>query len=157
VAYLLLYIFTGTIIFVWAYNWFSFPDNGSLWNAFILFVPFIMANTFLGMAIATLFKHREEAFLFIVFLSPVVLFLSGISWPAEAIPPFLYSIGHLFPSGFMVPAYLRVRTMGASVGEVSYELSGMLIQTAIYFLLAVWAVKIRFRSIEKDVPEQEIA
>ncbi len=157
VAYLLLYILTGTIIFVWAYNWFSFPDNGSLWNAFILFVPFIMANTFLGMAIATLFKHREEAFLFIVFLSPVVLFLSGISWPAEAIPPFLYSIGHLFPSGYMVPAYLRVRTMGASVGEVSYELSGMLIQTAIYFLLAVWALKIRFRSIEKDVPEQEIA
>ncbi len=157
IAYLLLYIFTGIIIFVWAYKWFSFPDNGSLWDAFILFVPFILANTFLGMAIATLFKHREEAFLFIVFLSPVVLFLSGISWPAEAIPPFLYSIGHLFPSGFMVPAYLRVRTMGAAISDVSYELSGLLIQTAIYFLLAVWAGKIQSRRIEKDVPGQEIA
>lgn len=80
-----------------------------------------------------------------MFLSPIVLFLSGISWPPEAISDILYSPGHIMPGSFMVPASLRVRAMGASVMDVSYELSGMLIQTGVYFLLAFRAVKLQLR------------
>lgn len=144
-AYLLLYLVTGIIVLIWVHRWFGFPDNGSLTALLTLFIPFILSVAFLGIAVSTLFRHREEAFLVLVFLSPVVLFLSGISWPPEAMPDLLYSLGHIMPTNFMVPAYLRLRTMGASLPEVNYELNGLLIQTGFYFLIALWATKKRWR------------
>jgi ABC-2 type transport system permease protein len=42
----------------------------------------------------------------------------------------------------MIPAFLRIRTMGVSITDVRPELIFMMIQMIIYFLLAVLAYKI---------------
>ena len=142
-AYLLVYLFNGIITLVWINDWFGFPNRVSFTEILPLYIPFILAVIFMGMALSTLFRKREHAFLFIVFTSPIALFISGISWPAEAIPSTLYGLGHILPSNFMVPAYLRMRTMGAALTDVTFEMNGIFILLAMYFAIAVWATRIQ--------------
>ncbi|MGE5429035.1 MAG: hypothetical protein ACM3O8_14165 [Methylococcaceae bacterium] len=48
-------------------------------------------------------------------------------------------MAHIFPSTLMIPAYLRLRTMGAGLHYVSHECWMMLIQMGCYFCTAVLA------------------
>lgn len=147
-AYLLVYLFNGIITLVWINDWFDFPNWISFTEILPLYIPFILAVIFMGMALSTLFRKREHAFLFIVFTSPIALFISGISWPAEAIPSTLYGLGYILPSNFMVPAYLRMRTMGAALGDVTFEMNGIFILLAMYFTIAVWATRIQLAKLK---------
>jgi len=140
-AYFLIFMFIGAFNLIWISDWFGFPDKSITFILLSLYIPYIIANIFLGMAISVFFKHRENSMLFMVFLSIPVLFLSGASWPTEAIPIFLRRLAMIFPSTFMVPAYQRVKTMGVSLGQVKYEVYGMLIQSAVYFGLAYLSFK----------------
>jgi ABC-2 type transport system permease protein len=135
-AYTFVYLFNAVFALGILYKWFGYPDNSSFIESVVLFIPYILSVSFLGLAISMLFKERVHSMLFMVFLSPMVVFLSGISWPSAAIPPVLYSIAHIFPSTSMVPAYLQVRTCGASLSEVKFEWGLLLIQAVIYFGLA---------------------
>lgn len=94
------------------------------------------------MAISLGFKHREYSIMFLVFLTPIVLFITGLSWPIEAMPEVLHSVFKLVPSTHMVPAYIRLRTMGVSLSEIKPELSALSIQMLLYFFLAVVGFKI---------------
>ncbi|MGM0566235.1 MAG: ABC transporter permease [Bacteroidota bacterium] len=149
-AYILLYLITGFIVLFGVHHLFSFPDNANILQIMMLYLPFIMAVTFLGLAISTLFRRREEAFLFLVFISPLVMFLSGISWPPEAIPDTINKIGNIFPSNFMVPAYLRLRTMGAADSDIRPEMVALLMQCVIYFGVALVAIKRKLKKTENQ-------
>jgi len=72
----------------------------------------------------------------LVFLSPVVLFVSGVSWPVSSLPPLLYQLAHIFPSTSMIPAFLRIRTMGGTLTDVRPELLFMTGQMVVYGLIA---------------------
>lgn len=136
-AYLAVYFFTSTYALYWVYHWFGFPDKGEVLTVVLLMVPHLLAVSMLGLAISVLFKERVDALMFMVFLSPVVLFLSGLSWPSVSIPPALYQLGKIFPSTFAVPAYVRIRSMGAGATDISYELAMLWLQVLVYFTLAV--------------------
>jgi len=94
----------------------------------------------MGITFSVLFKRRESSIMFMVFMSPIVIFLSGVSWPASSIPPFLYNLAHLFPSTIMIPAYLRVRSMGVGIYEIRHEYGQMLILMGFYFCTAAVAL-----------------
>jgi len=94
----------------------------------------------MGITFSVLFKRRESSIMFMVFMSPIVIFLSGVSWPASSIPPFLYNLAHLFPSTIMIPAYLRVRSMGVGMYEIRHEYWQMLILMGFYFCTAALAL-----------------
>ncbi|MGC8864310.1 MAG: ABC transporter permease [Bacteroidales bacterium] len=136
-AYLTVYLFTSIYALYWVYHWFQFPDKGELLTVALLMVPYLLAVAFMGLAISVLFKERVDALMFMVFLSPIVLFLSGLSWPTTSIPPVLYQLGKIFPSTHMVPAYVRVRSMGAGPADITSELLTLWLQAGIYFILAV--------------------
>jgi len=119
-------------------------------DVFTLMIPFLLAVSFMGLAISVLFKKREHSLMFLLFLSPAVLFLSGLSWPATEIPSFLYNLAHVFPSTLMIPAYLRVRTMGVGLHDVSFELLFMMGQVVVYFILAYVAFRYSLSRIDKS-------
>ena len=52
-----------------------------------------------------------------VFTSVILLFISGVSWPKEAIPPFWQAIGYLFPSTPGIQGFIRINTCGAALNE----------------------------------------
>ena len=71
-----------------------------------------------------------------VFVSLPLLFLSGVSWPQTSIPGYLQGVSWLFPSTFGIRAYLRLNSMGGSIGDVSLELRCLWIQAAAYLATA---------------------
>ncbi|PID88291.1 MAG: hypothetical protein CSB06_00915 [Bacteroidia bacterium] len=140
-AYFLIFMLIGMFSLVWVHSWFGYPHKTSYWELLTLYVPYLTAIIFFGMTIAVFFRRRENALLFMVFLSIPVMFTTGATWPVEGIPTFLRQLFYVFPSTFMVPAYLRVRIMGAETHHVSSEIYALLIQCVIYFITSYIAIK----------------
>ncbi|NWJ51922.1 MAG: ABC transporter permease [Bacteroidetes bacterium] len=149
-AYLVIYMFNVIFIMVVIPKWFSFPDKSGFLTTLFLTIPYILSISFLGITISVLFKKRAHALLFMVFLSNIILFFSGLSWPSAALPPLLYKIAHIFPSTLMIPAYLRVRIMGAPLSSVAYEYTFILIQMVVYFVLACLAYKFSSKKLARE-------
>ena len=101
----------------------------------ILFtLPYLSACIFFAMTASIAIRNRETCMLLFVFTSVPLLFLSGISWPASAIPPFWRYFSYLFPSTFGINGYVRINSMGATLNEVQWEYQALWLQTGIYFL-----------------------
>lgn len=141
-AYFIIYLPSLAFTLIYLPKLFGFPDKGNFADVCILLVPYLFSVIFLGLMISMLFRRREHSIMTLVFASPIVLFVSGMSWPASSIPRLLYHLSHVFPSTSMIPAFLRIRTMGVSINDVRPELIFMMIQMVIYFLLAVLSYKI---------------
>jgi len=140
-AYFLTSIFSFSFALVWIYKWFTYPSKAAFFDLLVLIIPFIFATIFLGLAVSLLFRKREHSIMLLVFLSPIVLFMSGVSWPASLMPKPIYSFAHIFPGTKMVPAYLRLRTMGVELSDVRSELIFLMVQMVIYFFIAAGAYK----------------
>jgi ABC-2 type transport system permease protein len=138
-AYLLIGSFTSVYGLGWIYHWFQFPDKSGFLLVTVILVPFLLSTAFLGLTISVLFRERVDALMFMVFLSPVVLFLTGLSWPTQCIPGVLNALAKIFPTTLMVPAYVRVRSMGAGLSDIMHEMSGLWGLTILYFFSAVAA------------------
>jgi ABC-2 type transport system permease protein len=136
-AYLFISIFNISFAVLLVHHWFNYPDKAKIMDVTMLLFPYLLSVIFLGIGLSTLFKHRESALVFMVFLSPIALFLSGLSWPVSAMPVWLVNLSKLFPSTTVIPAYLRLRTMGVGLSEVKTELLQLYFQAAIYFLLTM--------------------
>lgn len=152
-AYLSIYAFNGVLTMVWLHSWFDYSNQGSYFTVLALALPFLLSVIFLGITLSVLFKRRESSIMFMVFLSPIVVFLSGISWPVSSIPSLVYGLAHIFPSTVMVPAYLRVRSMGVGLHEIRYEYGMLLIQMVLYFITAALALYVSARHQAKKAAE----
>ncbi len=148
-AYVFIYLFNALFTMVILHNWFNLPDNSNLIGILLLLIPFLFATAFLGLAISVFFRERVYSLLFMVFLSPVILFLSGLSWPASAIPKGLYAAAHIFPSTSMIPAYIRIRISGASINQVTGEWLFLVMQMLAYFILACITYKLAMKKFTK--------
>lgn len=142
-AYLLISAFNICLALILVHDWFNYPDKAEMLDVLMLLFPFLLAVIFFGIGLSTLFKHRESAIVFMMFLSPIALFLSGISWPVSAIPDWLVGLSKLLPGTTVVPAYLRLRTMGVSLSDVKPELFFLYGQAAVYALLTITYVSVR--------------
>ena len=101
----------------------------------MLFVlPYLFACIFLSMTLSGFMTSRESPMLVFVFTSVILLFLSGVSWPKEAIPPFWKTVGYLFPSTPGIQGFIRINTAGASLNEVAHEYRTLWIQAGAYFI-----------------------
>ncbi|PIE86278.1 MAG: hypothetical protein CSA05_01445 [Bacteroidia bacterium] len=141
-AYLLVYSIICIFSLFWFHNWFGYPDKSNFLEVSMLVLPFLLSSIFLGQTLSNLFQRREHAIIFMVFLSPIILFLSGISWPKDLIPEPLFLLGHVFPSTKMLPAYLRLRTMGVGLVNIKPELLFLVIQAIIYYFICVLSFKL---------------
>ncbi len=103
----------------------------------ILFVlPYLAACIFFSMTASIAIRNRETCMLLFVFTSVPLLFLSGISWPASAMPPFWKYFSYIFPSTFGINGYVRINSMGATLNEVAFEYRALWLQAGIYFITA---------------------
>jgi ABC-2 type transport system permease protein len=154
-AYLFISCLNIAFAVILVHHWFHYPDKASMLDVSLLLFPYLLSVIFLGIGISTLFKHRESALVFMVFLSPIALFLSGLSWPVSAMPDWIVTFSKIFPSTTVIPAYLRLRTMGAGIAEVKTELLQLYLQAAIYFTLTLSYFFIRV-SIDKRKNKSEL-
>jgi ABC-2 type transport system permease protein len=113
---------------------FSLNQIGLLHTLIMFIVPYLAACIFFAMTCSIFVRNRELCFLIFVFTSIPLLFISGISWPGAAIPPFWKAISYIFPSTFGINGFVRINNMGATLDEVRHESQVLWIQAGVYFI-----------------------
>ncbi len=135
-VYASVYVVTCAYVLGVHYRLFNYPTNGSTWTLVLFLSAYMAACIALSIAVSTLFRYRENSLLLLLWTSIPLLMLSGVSYPREGIPDWLYNFGQIFPSSHGVNGFIRIRTMGASLQEVFAEIKALCILTVIYGGLA---------------------
>lgn len=138
-AYLFLYIPLMLYMFSFQYKLFGYPMNGNHVDLLLVFLPYLLSVIFLGLTLGALFRKRETSMMMLIVTSVFFLIVSGISWPREGMPDWIYALGRLVPSSSGIDALVRIRTMGASLTDVSPEMITLWTLTGVYGLTAVLA------------------
>lgn len=132
-AYLLVYIplsvyVLGVIPRIFKLNQLANPADLAIFT-----IPFLLACIFFAMTVSVLVRHRETVILIIVFTSLPLLFISGVSWPASAVPSFWKALSYLFPSTMGINGFLKLNNMGGTLLEIRHEWDVLWIQGIFYF------------------------
>jgi len=135
-TYGIVYAVTSSYIFGLHYRLFHYPMNGTTGAVVLFMALYLSACIAMGIAVSTLFRYRENSLLLLLWTSIPVLMLSGVSYPREGIPDWLYTLGQIFPSSHGVNGFIRIQSMGASLAEVLPELKMLCILTLVYGGLA---------------------
>lgn len=135
-VYASIYAVTCFYILGLHYRLFHYPMNGTTGTILLFLAVYMAACIALSIAVSTLFRYRENSLLLLLWTSIPLLMLSGVSYPREGIPDWLYNFGQIFPSSHGVNAFIRIQTMGASLAEVFKEIKALVILAVIYGGLA---------------------
>ena len=136
-CYLMIYAVMGAWLVAGVPRLFHFPQLATWQSLLTIMLPYVLACIFFGMVVSCLVKYRENVMLIMVFVSVPLLFLTGVSWPQSNIPGWLQGVSWLFPSTFGARAYVRMNSMGATVGDVLTEYRVLWIQVGAYFVMAL--------------------
>ncbi len=141
VVYLSVYCATVSYILGVHYQLFHYPMNGSLGAILVFMFSYVVCCIFLGIAVSTLFRYRENSILFFLWSSIPLLLLSGASIPRETMPDWLYYFGKVFPSGSGVDGFVRLQTMGAGLSDVMPQLLTLWILAGIFLIFACIGIR----------------
>lgn len=159
-AYFMVYSVVSIYVLCVVPRIFSLPQIANPMVFLLFMLPFILACIFFSMASSVFVRNRETCMLMFVFTSVPLLFMSGISWPASAIPSFWKFVSYIFPSTFGIRGYVAINSMGATLNEVAVYYVALWIQTGVYFVLTCVAYRwqiIKSRKHAIDVYKSERA
>ena len=128
----------------------DYPMNGATGTIVVFMLAYMAACIALGIAISTLFRYRENSLLLLLWTSIPLLMLSGVSYPREGIPDWLFNLGQIFPSSHGVNAFIRIQSMGASLSEVLPEIRMLCILALVYGGLACIGIHLVLNRADKD-------
>jgi ABC-2 type transport system permease protein len=137
IAHLTIYLPALALYFIVLPRFYGFSTLGHPVQLFALASLFTLATSFMGQAAGAWFKHPETPTLIFLGTSLPQLFVTGFSWPREAIPTPVPAVGYIFPSDFAIDGIVRIGQLGASLGEVVHDWRGLWGLTIVYFALAV--------------------
>src|SRR4029077_5612153 len=100
---------------------YGFSTLGQPLQLFALASLFVLATSFMAQAAGAWFKHPETPTLIFLGISIPQLFLTGFSWPREAIPQAVQAVGYIFLSDFAMDGIARMCELGASVWAARRE------------------------------------
>ncbi|WP_421955474.1 ABC transporter permease [Polaromonas sp.] len=126
---------SGLLYFGWIFWLQDFPRGANTLGALVLLAFYIPAICTLGALLGTWFGNRERALQVLLFTALPMAFVSGFSWPAEALPDALQTLRWLFPSTAGIQASLRLNQMGAPLADVGGLLAVLAALTAVAGLL----------------------
>jgi ABC-2 type transport system permease protein len=145
VAHLTVYLPALALYFIVLPRFYGFSTLGHPLQVFGLASVFVLATSFMGQAMGAWFKQPETPTLIVLGTSLPQLFLTGFSWPREAIPKPVLAAGYIFPSDFAIDGIVRINQLGASLWEVMRDWRGLWALTIIYFALAVMSAALTKR------------
>ena len=126
----------------------GFRSTGPLWVAVLIGALTSLTIVGLGMFVAAISRSVAQAFIIANFPFALFMFLSGAMFPIQGIPLF-DAFGHsinvldVLPTRHAVIAMNKVLTLGAGLGDVTYELGALLLLSLLYFALGVWTFQRR--------------
>lgn len=113
---------SGLFYIGWVFDWQDFPRGGNPLGAMVLLALYAPAVSALGLLLGVWFRDRERAMQVLLLTALPMAFLSGFSWPAEALPAPLQLLRWLIPSTSGIQGSLRLNQMGAPLADVLPQL-----------------------------------
>jgi ABC-2 type transport system permease protein len=141
VAHLAFYSPAVALYFIVLPHVYGFSTLGHPLQLLALASVFVLATSFMGQAAGAWFKQPETPTLIFLGTSLPQLFLTGFSWPREAIPAPVQAFGYIFPADFAIDGLVRIDQLGASLWEVARDWRGLWILAVVYFALAVMSAR----------------
>jgi ABC-2 type transport system permease protein len=145
VAHLTIYLPALALYFIVLPRFYGFSTLGQPLQLVALASLFTLATSFMGQAAGAWFKNPETPTLIFVGTSLPQFFLTGFSWPREAIPTPVLRAGYVFPSDFAIDGLVRIDQLGASLPEIVRDWRGLWLLAIVYFLLAIVSVYVNTR------------
>lgn len=139
-AHWLLFMTISLYIAIIIPAWFGLPQRGKFWDTIVLLLFFLTDCVFFCQTWSSLFTRRESVFVLLLFVSPILLFLTGFSWPTCAFPKFWKWFSYIFPSTFACQGFINLSTAGGDLGTIRPQLTALTIQGMVYYGLANIAV-----------------
>lgn len=126
--------FTGFVF------WFQdYPRGGGDPLALLLAgTLFVSATVAAALFLASFFRTRERPVQIWILTSLPIYFLSGLSWPVEAMPDWLAWLSRAFPTTPGIHVMVGLNQMGASLAEIWPELVNLAVLTLAYGALAAY-------------------
>ena len=118
---------------------FNLPHLAEWWELVAFYALFLPATVLCALFFSSLFRDSEAGVLLIAPFSLGLILLSGISYPLELMPTGWLLLHHLIPAPVGILGFVKLNSMGASLGECSHQLYVLAIQGALYFILATLA------------------
>lgn len=135
-AYLVIYAVVCLWTLVVVPKIFEFPNVSEKGTLLLFLLPYLASCIFFSMTLSGLMRTREAPMMLFVFMSVVLIFISGVSWPKEAFPWYWRIISDIFPSTPGIKGYILIKSCGASLNEVAREYHLLWLQAGIYFITA---------------------
>ena len=135
IFYLLIEIFNSAFLTLFIPHLFNLNQVMNAGTLAFFILPYLLSCIFFSLLLGTLVRNREITMLIFVFASVPLLFISGISWPGAAIPPFWKAVSYIFPSTFGINGFVRIHTEYASLEDVRFEYTMLWIQSVVFFFL----------------------
>ena len=131
-------IYFGWIFMVQGYS------HGANWTgALLLILIFSPVIATIGCVFGMWFKQRERGMQILLFSSLPMFFLSGFTWPTEALPPLLQYARWLLPSTAAIEASIRFNQIGTSVSQAWYLLAILAVMGVLNFILLCHIGRVR--------------
>ncbi len=123
--------------------WLGFRSQGPLWAAALVGAVASLSVIGAGLVVACFSHSVSQAFIIANFPLGLFMFFSGAIFPLPKMTVFRLA-GHevglfdFLPPAHAVTALNKILTLGASLSEVVYELSALLLLSLLYFGACVW-------------------
>lgn len=134
---------------------FNLPHIGIAFDVMMLMVPYLLATIFFSMTVSVFLPNRETGIVIFMFMSLILLFMSGVSWPQSNINGFWRAFAWMFPSTCGVQGYVKINTLGADLRHISFDYISLWVQTVIYFATTCWAYYWQIKKSSKKLLKKE--
>ena len=127
----------GVIILVLAVGLFGVTIQGNILLVFGLLLLGVFSFVGLGIVLTSFAKDQQTAAMLMTTLMFPMMFLSGVFFPIQQMPWAMQDIAHLLPLTYATSALRKVMVLGASVPDITTELTILIVFGAIMTAIAV--------------------
>jgi ABC-2 type transport system permease protein len=135
-AYVSGHLVLGLFLLGGMIRWYRYPQRGALGDVLLFILPLLLAAVFLAITLARWFSTRESALPVMLSVSVPLVFLSGFSWPSQAMPFWLQLLAQFVPSTSAIQGFYAINHMGATLSEVIGLWGRLWALAGIYFVTA---------------------
>ncbi|WP_066266150.1 ABC transporter permease [Hydrogenophaga palleronii] len=118
--------------------WQDYPRAGNFGGLLLFAALFALCVAAVGMLLGSLFRTRERSAQLLLCTALPFMFLSGLSWPVEAMPTLLQGLRWLVPSTAGIQGFIALNQLGASLSQVRYEALALLAVLLLATGLGLW-------------------
>jgi ABC-2 type transport system permease protein len=127
----------GVIILALAVGLFGVTIQGNIFLVFGLLLLGVFSFVGLGIVLTSFAKDQQTAAMLMTTLMFPMMFLSGVFFPIQQMPWYMQDVAHLLPLTYATSALRKVMVLGASVPDITTELTILIVFGAVMTAIAV--------------------